>query len=255
MIGKLDGIIPEGTMKNKIRCWYWNNFGENDFKIYFQEGLWKILHKNGLSFKFFENPYPYFRDVRYYFRHYKLKKGDNVVDGGAYPGDFAMYAAKIVYPGKVISFEPDPENYKKTLKNIKLNNIKNIIAIKKALYNKGCAVNFSNTQGGDASISETGKIKVETIRLDEELKKLKIKKIDFIKMDIEGAELKSIIGCKETLKNNPKCELAIASYHIVNGEPTTIRLERSLKEMGFETITIGPEHPTTFGFNHDGVGK
>jgi len=244
----LSKFFLEGVIKNKIRCWYWNNFGKNDFRIYFKQGLWEVHHEEGFIFKFFENPYGYLRDIRYYFRYSQLKKGDNVVDAGAYPGDFTMYAAKIVYPGKVIAFEPDPENYNEVMRNLKLNSIQNVIVIKKALYNKNEIVSFSNTQGGDALISIDGKIKVNAVKLDDELKELKIKKIDFIKMDIEGAELDAIEGCSEVFNNNPNCKLAIASYHIVNNEITSIKLKKRLEEMGFVTVTLGPEHPTTFGF-------
>ena len=249
MLNKIAKIIPETSFKNRLRCLYWNNFKKNNFKIYFKKKLWKIKCKIG-EFKFYENPYPYFLDVEYYFRHCKLKKGDNVIDAGAYPGDFAMYAAKIIENGKVMAFEPDRVNYEKMLANIRLNKIENIIPIEKALYSREGVIGFLDRHTENSSINKNGETKVKITTLDKELKRLKMKKIDFIKIDVEGAEFEAIKGCRKTIKNNPLLELAIASYHIVNGEKSRFKLEKVLKKMGLKTFTLGPPHTTTFAFKN-----
>ena len=66
-------------------------------------------------------------------------------------------------------------------------------------------------------------------------------------MDIEGSEIQALDGAKETLlKNN--LNIAIASYHIVNGEKTCIALEKKLKSLGYETHTGYSQHLTTYGW-------
>ena len=52
----------------------------------------------------------------------------------------------------------------------------------------------------------------KTISIDDFVKDNKIEKIDFIKMDIEGCELKALHGAINTLKKH-KPKLAIAAYH------------------------------------------
>jgi len=239
-------------IKEKLRCIYWNYIKkEANFKISFKKNFWEVKLLNGLKFKFLQNPYPYFLDVKHYFRHYRLKKGDNIIDAGAYPGDFAMYCAKKVYPGKVVAFEPDEKNYSRTKRNIELNKIDNIILIQKAIFSKEGQINFDNENKEDSKISPTGKDKIYAVVLDKELKRIGIQKIDFLKIDIEGAELEAIKGINQILKENPSYELAVASYHIVNGEKTRYRLEEAFKKMGLKSFTLGPPHTTTFAFKDD----
>jgi len=54
-----------------------------------------------------------FSPVKGYELFRKLKKGDIVVDAGAYPGEYAVYASRKIGPtGRIICFEPTPENRK-----------------------------------------------------------------------------------------------------------------------------------------------
>jgi hypothetical protein len=75
---------------------------------------------------------------------------------------------------------------------------------------------FYLTKAGSVStISKTktkNQIKVRVIPLDEFVKKEKIKKVDFIKMDIEGAEFDTLKGAVKTLKRD-KPDLIITIYH------------------------------------------
>lgn len=107
---------------------------------------------------------------------------------------------------KIIAFEPDPKNYKAALE------IKDINFLE--LHNSGCwcekgILNFIGGQGEASYIDYKGKdvIYVETI--DDVLQG---ERCTFIKMDIEGAELKALQGAKNTItKFHPR--LAISIYH------------------------------------------
>ena len=55
-------------------------------------------------------------------------------------------------------------------------------------------------------------------------------------MDIEGAELEAVEGCKDLIKNF-KPNFAIASYHMVDGEPTYIKLESFFNSIGYPVKT------------------
>jgi hypothetical protein len=58
-------------------------------------------------------------------------------------------------------------------------------------------------------------LRISTLSIDDFVKRNRIPKVDFIKMDIEGAELSALRGAVETLKTS-KPKLAIAVYHDVN---------------------------------------
>ena len=147
--------------------------------------------------------------------------------------------------GKVIAFEPDKKNYRRLIANINLNSLDNVIPINKGLWKENTELRFDNLQSGISSLSPNGNISIPVVKLDDELERLNIPKVDFIKMDIEGAELEAIKGCRKVLNNN-NVKLAIASYHIVNGEKTCFELEKMLQKLGFKTETSYPEHLTTY---------
>jgi FkbM family methyltransferase len=157
-----------------------------------------------------EGPYGYIdKDI-----NVTVMKNDIVADVGAWIGDFSAYAATkgaIVY-----AFEPVARNYELLTKTADLN-AKKIIAVKYGLGNNEedmeINVNENNTAGSSMYLSKSRKketIKITT--LDKFAEKINIKKLDFIKADIEGGERYLLWGAKRTLKEfAPK--LAICTYH------------------------------------------
>lgn len=249
-------LLPEGKFKTNVICFYYSYFKKNDFKMVFKDDHFVVKFDNGIEIKSYDNPYG--DDIKYlnkgYLKNYKLKEGDIVVDAGAYTGMFSIYAAKIVGSfGKIIAFEPDPINFEKLKKNILLNRLENIIPINKGLWSKNTILEFNVTGKGSSSVVEKKNSPVKTItkisviRLDDELKKVGINKVNFVKMDIEGAEVEAIKGCSEILKTN-NINLAIASYHIVNGTETHFELEKLLLENGYNSIIGFPQHLTTYAW-------
>jgi hypothetical protein len=80
-------------------------------------------------------------------------------------------------------------------------------------------------------------VQKEAVRIDDWVLNNNIKKLDFIKMDIEGAEIEALDGCVETIENL-KPNFAIASYHIVNGEATYIKVEEFFKKRNYPYKTV-----------------
>jgi FkbM family methyltransferase len=168
-----------------------------------------------------------------------IKPGMNVVDIGAHIGSYALMASeKTGAGGKIIAVEPEAENYKNLLENINLNNLENVIPVNIALSDRdGQEKLYINSQSTCHSLSpDNGQAAatafVKTKTLDSLLKELKIEKIDIIKIDTEGWETHILKGALETLKNNPKAKLFIASYHYP-GE--TEEVQNFLQKMGFNT--------------------
>lgn len=186
--------------------------------------------------------------VKGYELYYHLKEGDVVVDVGAYPGDYSVFAARRVgRTGKVICFEPDARNRKVLRKNMEKEKLNNFIIVPKGLWNKSTKLKIKVSDGLHTELSkDNGEQEIEVVRLDDELKKIGIKKVDVLKMDIEGAEIEAIQGAKQTLKNN-NVHVMIASYHIVNGETTSHFLEGFLKNIGYNAKSDYKKHLTTYG--------
>lgn len=224
ILAKLFEILPENSYKNSLRC---------------------FLAFNPLVPKFIQDISP----LKGYELYRQLKKGDVVVDAGAYTGDYTIFAAKKVGPtGKIIAFEPDSKNREILRKNLKAEKIKNVILISRGLWNEENILRFNSSNGLHSNIhGAVGNISIPVSKLDNELKKLKIKRLDFIKMDIEGAEIEALMGSLKTLKEfHPS--LAIASYHVVNGKETSLFLEEFLKKIGYNVKSDFPKHKTTYAW-------
>jgi FkbM family methyltransferase len=132
-----------------------------------------------------------------------------VVDVGAHIGYFALLAAQLVGErGRVFAFEPMPTTYQLLTMNIKANGLKNIIPIQKAVWNKSGTATFTIRPDslGESFLGDHGygkRTEVETICLDDFLADFG-SRVDFIKMDIEGAEFTALGGMKNILAVNPR---------------------------------------------------
>jgi len=135
------------------------------------------------------------------------KSGSVVFDIGTNIGSTLLsFAQKVGEDGIVYGFEPDQENYKNCLENIGLNNFKNIIVENIGLGDSegefDLIVDTETNRGGNRISNQTeelnsSRIKVET--LTSWFKKYTISKIDLIKVDVEGYELKVLVGGKSLL--------------------------------------------------------
>lgn len=145
--------------------------------------------------------------------------GDYVLDAGAGWGDTALHFANKVGPhGHVISVEFTPTNLAIMRKNFELNpSLKpRIEIVENALWNKsGNTMSYSEngpaTRLGSNKPGATG-TSVTCVSVDDLVKTKKLPRMDFIKMDIEGAELAALKGAEHTLRCF-KPKLAICVYH------------------------------------------
>lgn len=136
-----------------------------------------------------------------------LKPGWIAIDAGANIGWYTIIMSKMVgNTGKVIAFEPEPLNFRILSKNIKDHNLKNVVTFQIALSNiDGHAELQLSKNPATPSIMARGSnsITVETMRLDTILRKLGVSNVDFMKIDVEGAEMNLLKGSTETIKTKP----------------------------------------------------
>lgn len=129
-----------------------------------------------------------------------LKRGSIFVDIGANIGTHSLKAAFVVGPsGKIISFEPHPKTFYYLNKNIHLNAFDNIETHNCALGDKSGHLYFSNNIADDQNciVSSAG-IKVEVKKLEAAVSP---RKIDLIKIDVEGYELFVLRGGMRLLEH------------------------------------------------------
>ncbi len=143
----------------------------------------------------------------------EIKFGDVVIDIGANIGYYTLLFAKLVGPtGHVFAFEPDLNNFKLLTKNIFENGFTNVTLIQKAISNENDIKDFYLTNSGTTAHrlskphNNNNSVKIETTTLDEFLKNFN-KNVNFIKIDIHGAEGKAIKGMLSTIKKTPSIKI------------------------------------------------
>lgn len=158
-----------------------------------------------------------------------IKPGMTVVDIGAFVGFYTLLAAELVgTAGRVYAFEPNPQALELLLRNIRENNLEEIVkVIPYAVSNHRDRVRlFIKNEPGEASFygqPEENNIEVETLSLDEFFAGEGWPEVHFIKLDVEGAEVKVMEGMKEVVRRNlwlkmlvefnPRCQVRAAGNY------------------------------------------
>lgn len=169
------------------------------------------------------------------YHRYLLRKGMVVVDIGAYVGLYTCMAAEIVgSTGKVVAFEPDPNNFTVLTHNSSLNGFTNVILVQSAVSDKaGTAKLYIKHHGTVSSLQGDGDhVNIAVNTLDRALDGLGVRKVDVIKIDVEGYEMNVLRGANNTINNNPDLIFIIASYHYPE-EKREVR--EFLEERGYQT--------------------
>ena len=135
-----------------------------------------------------------------------------IIDCGAHIGMSILFF-KTLYPGaSIIAFEPDTHNHSLTETNLKNWGYQDVQLFKKAVWINNGTIHFNQLNDMGSSIVEEDKdaggdvVSVESVRLKDYLNN----KVDFLKLDIEGAEFAVITDSMEKLQN---VENLFIEYH------------------------------------------
>lgn len=133
----------------------------------------------------------------------QLPENAYIIDCGAHIGLSVIYLKSICPSAHIVCFEPDVKSFKLLQKNISSHYLKNINAKNEAVWNINTTLNFIGEGKMDSKIGESSSgntVSVKATRLNDYI----TKRVDFLKLDIEGAEykvLKDIAGSLENVKN------------------------------------------------------
>lgn len=166
-----------------------------------------------------------------------LKPGNAVIDIGAYCGLTSLaFAEKVGSSGYVYAFEPDPENFQALQTNINKYSMGNITVENAAVWKSNGSIAFQSEGTISSTIQilaarENATVTVKTINLSDYVLNKKIKKIDVIKIDVEGAELGILDSSRDILeKMHPRI---ILETHMVHDVMTTHDCKSLLLELGY----------------------
>ncbi len=146
----------------------------------------------------------------------KFEEREVFVDAGCYDLGSTLQLGQLCKRMKVYAFEPDSENYQKCLENKKKKckylDLSEVKILPYATWGKREILNFYGDGSGSSRICEGNPrtCSVSAMPIDEVIDPGD--RVTMIKMDVEGAELESLKGAKETIRRD-RPKLAVCIYH------------------------------------------
>jgi FkbM family methyltransferase len=170
-----------------------------------------------------------------------------VIDVGANEGVYTLFAASRVGPkGRVVAVEPSSRELIRLRKNLDINALGNVLVAESALGEEAGEVDLAvaepshagqNTVGRSVSNPKVTTESIERVRvqtLDEVVSEARLRRVDFIKIDAEGAELNVLRGARRTLERfTPVLQLEIEPAALAHHGVTSDNVTEELTERGY----------------------
>ena len=160
------------------------------------------------------------------------KNGDIVIDVGAHTLYSIISSKCIGQKGKVVAIEADPSNFEMLRRNIELNNLTNVKALNCIAYSIEAQMTLADydtlLSGKNQQYSSKEKtVELQVNTLDNLLQRNGIKQVNWIKIDVEGAELDVLKGAHNTLSNSKDISILIEIHGISHLYKPIMELLRS----------------------------
>jgi FkbM family methyltransferase len=193
-------------------------------------------------------PQKHLRDADdYWFHVYKPRAGDRIVDIGAGRGEDVFAFSRAVGPeGKVWAIEPHPVSFAALRKFIELNRITNVTALNYACVEHPAELQIETLPVWESNFVRPGEASeashpVAGVRFDDLCDREGIDRIDFLKMNIEGAERFALPGCRGALARARFACVAAHDFRAARGEGEEFRTLEFVREFlsaaGFRLTT------------------
>jgi FkbM family methyltransferase len=186
-----------------------------------------------------------------------LEAGDTVADVGGHVGYFTLFSASLVGPtGRVLTFEPNPENYERLTANIEVNEFHHVTAINRPVTADGSPMTFYTNQDNDGGHalwdpglypanfkSREHKVEdtVETVTLSDAFAEHGASQPPkLIKIDTEGAETMVLEGAGDLLgpEGTPFVITELNNFGLEQLGSSQHELREMMFEVGYETFLL-----------------
>jgi FkbM family methyltransferase len=189
----------------------------------------------------------FLRDANdYWFHLYQPQPGDTIVDIGAGRGEDCYAFSKAVgSTGKVWAVEPHPDSFQALTALIESEQLANVTAIRAACVEAPRMLEIETLPVWESNYVRDGDPSptshpVRGVRFDDLADELGIGKIDFLKMNIEGAERFALPGARQALTQARTVCICAHDFRADRGEGEHFRtlalVRQSLQEAGFDVI-------------------
>jgi FkbM family methyltransferase len=209
----------------------------------YSEPAWHVLKASGVRLHCSSLPEA---DVttEIYLEKALLQPGHVILDLGAYCGGSAYFFAKAGGPScRVISLEPDSLNYASLEKNIEFHGLNNVTPLPCAVWSHSGRLKFQNEGSMGSGVSDVHNrnapsVEIQAVSIEDLVTRFQLSRIDFIKMDIEGAETVVLKSAGPVLKRyRPGL---IVEPHRIDGESNEGEVVRILQDIGY-TVEALPQ--------------
>jgi FkbM family methyltransferase len=174
-------------------------------------GAWWLAESSALDHELLHNE---FERMEMEFVRKLLRRDMTAVDVGAHHGLYTLLAAKRVgWHGRVVAIEPSPRECVRLERHLQLNRCSNVELVPCAagedpgeadLYLVDGMKDWCNSLRPPATVGPVTTVRVPVRRLDDILSELSISRVDFVKLDVEGAELPALYGAMKLLRGKAR---------------------------------------------------
>jgi FkbM family methyltransferase len=231
-----------------------------DVRVYFRNGMW-MHQENGVTFV--DSPTLDYHSAIFptwaneleavianatdsWFYAYKPRPGDFILDAGAGKGeDTIVFSREVGTTGKVLAIEAHPITFGCLRLFCKLNHLDNVATANLAIIDSARSVAIESQRGWQANrvtgIAGEDNLRIPGLSLDELVAREGVSRIDFLKMNIEGAEAFAIRGMEQTLRITRALCIACHDFRAEDGEGEFFRtkqlVQSAVERAGFRIVS------------------
>jgi FkbM family methyltransferase len=244
-----------------------------DLEIAFEDGLWlhragglwfpdgpRFAYEDGCWAKWSAREQKFLRDAEdYWFHVYKPSPGDVIVDIGAGHGeDVYAFSKAVGASGTVWAIEAHPGSFLLLERFCRKNGLANVRLLNCAAMDRSATLRIQTMPVWESSFVYEGPARpeshaVEAYRFDEICRRHGIDRIDFLKMNIEGAERFALPGMPEALRRAHFVCIAAHDFRAARGEGDEFKTHdlvvRTLEQAGF-ALTLRSGDPRYYVKEH-----
>ena len=175
-----------------------------------------------------------------------------IIDGGANIGLSVIYFKELYPQSRIVAFEPDDEVFLTLQKNVQERGYENVELLRRALWSSETELSFMREGADGGRLSQGDDLKSKTVRTAR-LRDYLDRKVDFLKLDVEGAETEIMIDCEDLLGN---VENLFVEFHSFVDSPQTLHtVINILANAGFRLHIHPPvTSPQPFFYRHVNLG-
>jgi FkbM family methyltransferase len=218
-------------------------------RVYYRQGMWVHQHNDVI---FVDSPILDYRAsifgtwadeldrcmadaTDHWFYVYQPHPGDVILDVGAGKGEDTVVFSKAVGPlGRVIAIEAHPITFRCLRLFCDLNHLRNVETLHFAIVDRDGPVGIDTKKEWQANRIGTGAEQYPTLvpgtTLDEIAERAHLKRIDFLKINIEGAEIKAIQGMGSTLQVTRSLCISCHDFRSNSGEGEFFRTKTAIQD-------------------------